>query len=149
MAILATLVVAGCSGAFSTPPPASTTPSVASPARPGRRAVARPARTDASGVAAGLRPGRYVPDGHRPGGPRHARGRRTPGLGGGRAPERAARARRHPDPGYWIDATEVTNTAFQAFKDAGGYTTESLWSPAGWTWVGHRLVAGLAEALRR
>ncbi len=37
--------------------------------------------------------------------------------------------------GYWIDATEVTNEAFQQFVDAGGYTTESLWSEAGWTWL--------------
>jgi len=33
--------------------------------------------------------------------------------------------------GYWIDQFEVTNAAFQAFIDAGGYTEESLWSPGG------------------
>ena len=37
--------------------------------------------------------------------------------------------------GYWIDKTEVTNEAFQAFVDAGGYQERSLWSDAGWTWV--------------
>ena len=34
---------------------------------------------------------------------------------------------------------------FEAFKDAGGYTTESYWSPEGWDWVGHRVVAGLPK----
>src|SRR6187549_1477573 len=29
--------------------------------------------------------------------------------------------------GYWIDTYEVTNAAFQAFVDAGGYTDEGLW----------------------
>src|SRR5215470_4736684 len=33
--------------------------------------------------------------------------------------------------GYWIDQYEVTNAAFQAFIDAGGYTSEGLWSPGG------------------
>jgi formylglycine-generating enzyme required for sulfatase activity len=47
--------------------------------------------------------------------------------------------------GYWIDRTEVTNAMFGAFKDAGGYTTESYWSPEGWDWVGHRVVAGLPK----
>ncbi len=47
--------------------------------------------------------------------------------------------------GYWIDRTEVTNTTFQAFKDAGGYTTQAYWSAAGWDWVGHRLVTGLPK----
>src|SRR6188508_1989977 len=33
--------------------------------------------------------------------------------------------------GYWIDRDEVTNQAFAAFVDAGGYTNQSLWSPEG------------------
>jgi formylglycine-generating enzyme required for sulfatase activity len=37
--------------------------------------------------------------------------------------------------GYWIDRTEVTNKAFDAFVAAGGYTTEALWSKAGWAWL--------------
>jgi formylglycine-generating enzyme required for sulfatase activity len=40
--------------------------------------------------------------------------------------------------GYWIDKTEVTNEAFQAFVDAGGYQERSLWSEAGWTWLSGR-----------
>jgi formylglycine-generating enzyme required for sulfatase activity len=37
--------------------------------------------------------------------------------------------------GYWIDKTEVTNRAFQAFVAAGGYTTRAYWSEAGWAWL--------------
>ena len=37
--------------------------------------------------------------------------------------------------GYWIDRDEVTNQAFAAFVDAGGYTNQSLWSPEGWEWL--------------
>lgn len=36
--------------------------------------------------------------------------------------------------GYWIDTTEVTVAAFAAFKSAGGYDNESLWSADGWKW---------------
>jgi formylglycine-generating enzyme required for sulfatase activity len=37
--------------------------------------------------------------------------------------------------GYWIDKYEVTNKAFQAFIDDGGYTNQALWSEAGWEWL--------------
>ena len=37
--------------------------------------------------------------------------------------------------GYWIDKTEVTNAAFDAFVDAGGYTNQALWSDEGWAWL--------------
>jgi formylglycine-generating enzyme required for sulfatase activity len=37
--------------------------------------------------------------------------------------------------GYWIDVTEVTVAQFAAFKDAGGYEDEPLWSAAGWAWL--------------
>jgi formylglycine-generating enzyme required for sulfatase activity len=37
--------------------------------------------------------------------------------------------------GYWIDRTEVTNAAFNAFVEAGGYTTEAYWSADGWEWL--------------
>jgi formylglycine-generating enzyme required for sulfatase activity len=37
--------------------------------------------------------------------------------------------------GYWIDRTEVTNAAFDAFVDAGGYTNQALWSDDGWAWL--------------
>ena len=48
--------------------------------------------------------------------------------------------------GYWIDTTEVTNTAFQAFVDAGGYQDRSLWSDAGWTWLAGRDATALPAA---
>jgi formylglycine-generating enzyme required for sulfatase activity len=38
--------------------------------------------------------------------------------------------------GFWLDRDEVTNAAFQAFIDAGAYTDRSLWSDAGWAWLG-------------
>jgi formylglycine-generating enzyme required for sulfatase activity len=45
--------------------------------------------------------------------------------------------------GYWIDRDEVTNAAFDAFVDAGGYTTQSYWSEDGWTWLAGRDAARL------
>jgi formylglycine-generating enzyme required for sulfatase activity len=38
--------------------------------------------------------------------------------------------------GYWIDQYEVTNAAFQAFIEAGGYDDQAYWSEAGWEWRG-------------
>jgi formylglycine-generating enzyme required for sulfatase activity len=37
--------------------------------------------------------------------------------------------------GYWIDKSEVTNKAFQAFVADGGYQTQAVWSAAGWDWL--------------
>ena len=45
--------------------------------------------------------------------------------------------------GYWIDRDEVTNTAFKAFVDAGGYTTRAYWSDAGWAWLAAKDAARL------
>jgi len=45
--------------------------------------------------------------------------------------------------GYWIDKYEVTNAAFRAFVDAGGYTTPSYWSEAGRTWLARQKLDGL------
>ncbi len=42
--------------------------------------------------------------------------------------------------GYWIDKYEVTNKAFKAFVDEGGYTKQEFWSEAGWAWLGGQLV---------
>lgn len=36
--------------------------------------------------------------------------------------------------GYWIDKYEVTNMAYQAFIDDGGYDEQTYWSEKGWTW---------------
>lgn len=41
----------------------------------------------------------------------------------------------HLTRGYWIDTTEVTVAAFNAFKDAGGYQDQANWSEKGWTWL--------------
>ena len=48
--------------------------------------------------------------------------------------------------GYWIDKYEVTNAAFQAFVDAGGYRTQSYWSEAGWQWLSKQRVAALPRS---
>jgi formylglycine-generating enzyme required for sulfatase activity len=37
--------------------------------------------------------------------------------------------------GFWIDKTEVTNRAFRAFVDDGGYTNRAYWSAEGWKWL--------------
>lgn len=42
--------------------------------------------------------------------------------------------------GYWIDQYEVTNAAFQAFVDAGGYTTPDYWSEDGLKWLENQRV---------
>ena len=48
--------------------------------------------------------------------------------------------------GFWFDKHEVTNAAFAAFVDAGGYETPSYWSEAGRKWLaGQRLDALPAE----
>jgi formylglycine-generating enzyme required for sulfatase activity len=36
--------------------------------------------------------------------------------------------------GYWIDKFEVTNRAFRAFADGGGYAARAYWSDEGWAW---------------
>jgi iron(II)-dependent oxidoreductase len=35
---------------------------------------------------------------------------------------------------YLIDTVPVSNAAYRAFVEAGGYDDERLWSPAGWRW---------------
>ncbi len=37
--------------------------------------------------------------------------------------------------GFWIDKYEVTNAAFRAFVDDGGYTTPAYWSEPGRAWL--------------
>jgi len=36
---------------------------------------------------------------------------------------------------FWIDRYPVTNGAYLAFMDAGGYETRAWWSDAGWQWL--------------
>ncbi|MGQ4418467.1 SUMF1/EgtB/PvdO family nonheme iron enzyme, partial [Streptomyces sp. SAS_269] len=45
---------------------------------------------------------------------------------------------------FWIDTTPVTNAAYQAFIDDGGYGTERWWTPEGWAHIRrHGLTAPL------
>jgi iron(II)-dependent oxidoreductase len=37
---------------------------------------------------------------------------------------------------FWIDEHPVTNGAYLAFMEDGGYETRPLWSDAGWQWLG-------------
>jgi iron(II)-dependent oxidoreductase len=37
-------------------------------------------------------------------------------------------------PSYAIDTVPVSNAAYRAFLEAGGYHDERLWTPAGWRW---------------
>ena len=51
----------------------------------------------------------------------------------------------HITAGYWIDKYEVTNLAFRAFVDGGGYQNRSFWSDAGWAWLGTQNVSQLPQ----
>jgi formylglycine-generating enzyme required for sulfatase activity len=48
--------------------------------------------------------------------------------------------------GYWIDKYEVTNAAFAAFVEAGGYETPELWSAEGQRWLDRRSAGSLPVA---
>ena len=37
--------------------------------------------------------------------------------------------------GYWVDKYEVTNKAYRAFVEDGGYQHKAFWSEAGWGWL--------------
>lgn len=45
--------------------------------------------------------------------------------------------------GFWIDKYEVTNAAFQAFVDDGGYQNRAYWSDAGWEWLSDKNISSL------
>jgi len=47
-------------------------------------------------------------------------------------------------PSFYLDTTPVSNAAYQEFIADGGYASQRLWSPAGWT---HRQRAGLETPL--
>ena len=48
--------------------------------------------------------------------------------------------------GFWIDKYEVTNAAFRAFVDDGGYTTPAYWSEGGLAWLGRQKLDTLPSA---
>ena len=54
-------------------------------------------------------------------------------------PQHEVRLRR----GFWIDKYEVTNAAFQAFVEDGGYQKQEFWSENGWGWLSHQDISQL------
>ena len=48
--------------------------------------------------------------------------------------------------GYWIDTYEVTNAAFRAFVDDGGYATPRYWSERGRAWLATQRLEALPSA---
>jgi formylglycine-generating enzyme required for sulfatase activity len=52
----------------------------------------------------------------------------------------------HLTAGYWIDKYEVTNQAYQAFIDDGGYTQQAYWSEAGWRWLSQQSPESLSRS---
>lgn len=69
-------------------------------------------------------------------------------MGSDSAVDSSANASEQPDhevclvSSYWLDRTEVTNAAYKAFMDSGGYTNRELWSEAGWAWLQKSGVTG-------
>jgi formylglycine-generating enzyme required for sulfatase activity len=47
--------------------------------------------------------------------------------------------------GYWLDKYEVTNEAFSAFVESGGYRNRALWTDGGWAWLNQQSVAQLPK----
>src|SRR5262245_55819805 len=155
---LAVVAAACSSGGASTLPSAATTTAASSPAQPSATAPA--ARTVPS-AAATVPPTPTPSDGSRAGQVRTdafgieqvwvPAGSFT--MGTSQADIAKLKAQRPPDwvvpaldaeapahkvtltKGYWIDRTEVTNTAYKAFVDAGGYTTQAYWSDEGRAWL--------------
>jgi formylglycine-generating enzyme required for sulfatase activity len=143
---LAVLFLAACSGSSASPsaPHQPTSSPAATPAataaQPSPTAIATPiptagpthdagtARTDAHGVAQ-----LWVPAGTFTMGADDPSSTPPAWAANEALTERPA----HPvtlSRGYWIDATEVTVGSFAAFKAAGGYDDQSLWSADGWKW---------------
>ena len=50
--------------------------------------------------------------------------------------------------GFWIDKCEVTNAAFKAFADDGGYTNPASWSKAGLAWLAGQRLEALRHVVR-
>jgi formylglycine-generating enzyme required for sulfatase activity len=124
-----TPVATSSSSPASDPPSAAPSPTEAAPPRPSPQRDPGTARTDEHGVDQVWVPGGVFTMGS-------AEGSATP-------PPWAAATFRSEHPahevaisrGYWIDTTEVTVGEFTAFKDAGGYRDQALWSEAGWAWL--------------
>jgi formylglycine-generating enzyme required for sulfatase activity len=52
----------------------------------------------------------------------------------------------HLTKSYWIDKYEVTNEAFNAFVQNGGYRNRGVWTEAGWKWLSRQLVDQLPRS---
>ena len=92
---------------------------------------------------AGLGPGRHVHDGHGQGRDREAGGGPPPDWVASEFPSEGPEHKVTLSKGFWIDGNEVSNKDFAAFRAAGGYTNQALWSDDGWTWLGGRDAARL------
>ena len=44
--------------------------------------------------------------------------------------------------GFWLDQYAVTNTAYKAFVEHGGYTKSQFWSNSGWQWLSANGISG-------
>ena len=137
---LGILLLAGCTAAEPEPPPATTTPSPIPPTEtpdpsptfppPTPTPAAGDTRLDDFGVEqVWVPPGSFLMG--------------TVESGDLDPPSWAANELKSEQPqhqvtltqGYWIDKFEVTNAAFAAFVEAGGYLDRALWSEAGWGWL--------------
>ncbi len=76
----------------------------------------------------------------------YARTLDAPSWGAGRISSEQAQHEVCISSGFWIDRYEVTNAAFQAFVDAGGYTTPEYWSQPGRVWLNRQQVENLPLA---
>jgi formylglycine-generating enzyme required for sulfatase activity len=166
--LLMTVLIAACSGSAATTvtptnapasaassPAATPQPSSTASSAPGAAATVAPTPVPSDGSAAGqVRTDAFgieqvwVPAGTFTMGTDKAAIARLKAAGppGWVAPALDAEAPAHKvtlTKGYWIDRDEVTDTAFKAFVDAGGYTTRAYWSDAGLAWLAAKDAARL------
>ena len=136
-ALTTALVVAACGGAGPATPAATATATLDVPSAapnlmsPTAAAVVRDAgmqRTDSHGVAQVWVPGGTFTMGQDNTASKPPTWARNEALT--EQPAHAVTLSR----GYWIDTTEVTVASFDAFKAAGGYDDQALWSADGWRW---------------
>ena len=100
----------------------------------------------------GLGPGRHVHDGHGAAAIAKLEEQSPPDWVASELPSEPPAHEVTLTHGYWIDKTEVTNAAFAAFVDAGGYANQALWSArAGPGWRGRTRLAcrSIARATSR
>lgn len=134
-AALGLLLVSGCRTQTPSPPQTTSTASMAPTLTPTQERAAGEARTDPKGIEQV-----WVPAGSFMMGSEGADGQAVPPWA---AREPASEAPQHAveiTTGFWLDKFEVTNAAYQAFVEDGGYTDKTYWSDEGWTWLTHQIV---------